>query len=352
MRKLVFLLFLCQSALADYTNYYRLINKAEEEFILKKNTDCFRYYDSAFASYKKPFVKDAYVAAQIAYHLNKPTLFLKYLDQAFKNGMPLSAVPSAPILRKITALPIYKDIKQHYEQYKNAFKPDLKTREQVLKYCFDSDSIKLGMGLDSTKIRAFYAVENTFREYLHKNYLAKGLFPNEHLIGIATDTMYKNFMLRNKKKDPYEGMNPFGNIAPEDLDKMEYDLVSKFALSVLIHSRCSYWKFKDGLWQAVLAGYFHPKEYGMLHEMSITWNQNTFNTWDNCDIKRQRVYYNLLGYSPVQKEQTFVRPEEDLKIVEANRQERLMQKYSVDQLKKKAEQETGIRFFFGFMNII
>lgn len=336
---------------ANYIKYYQLINKAEETFVTLKNKECFKYYDSAFTIKNKPFVKDAYIAAEIAFYLKDSGLFIKYLNLGFKNGLPLSAVPSAPILRNIKKFPIYQTIQINYNKYKKN-EVDFNVRENILKMCFEGDSIKLFMGTDTNKVRAFYRSENKFRDYLNKNFLSKGTFPNEHLIGIATDSMYSNFLKRHLKKDIFNDVSPFGQI-PEDLkEKSEYDLVSKYALSVLIHSRCSFPKFKEKLWQAVLSGYMHPKEYGFLHETSITWNKNTFNEWDKCEAQKQKVYYNIQGFNPMDTEQTYVSSEKDIVIVEENRAKVFMQKFWVDKQKKKMETETGMRFFFGFANAI
>ncbi len=343
---------------SNYSRYYQLINKAEETFIMNKDKMCFIYYDTAFKQYSKPYVKDTYIAAQIALYLKDTNLFYKYISLAFKNGMPLSAVTSAPFLRSAGKMPIYAKIKELYFKNGTQFKLDFMARETILKKCFEGDSLKSIMGTDSSKIREFYTSENKFREYLFENYLMKGTFPNEHIIGIATDTMYNSFLKRNNKRNPFESMSLSMNGASglkidiEAIEKMEYDLVSKFSLSVLLHSRCSFTKFKEQLWEAVLNGYFHPKEYAMLHEMSKVWNQNSFNEWDNCQTIHQAVYYNILGNNPMSQNHSFVTESSKIEIVEKNRKELYLQKFSIDVLKKKFQKETGLRFFFGFMDFV
>lgn len=354
MIALTCLLALKLSATADYRTYYRLVNTAEETFVNKRDKSCLAYYDSAFSACKKPYVKDVYIAAQICYYLGDTALFLDYMGLAFQNGLPLSSTRSAPILRKIDHSPLYPKIAALYARYKNQPKPDLALREAVLKKCFESDSIKAGMGRDKVKIQAFYNSENAFRDYLFEACLSKGIFPNEHLIGIATDTMYQAFLKRNHKKDPYEAFyasGPFAGAAGSENDsRTDYELLSKYALSVLIHSKCSFWKYREQLWQAVLSGYMQPKEYGLLHETSVAWNQDGFNSWDDCIISRQEVYYNILGYDPRSASQTFGGSEAQLKTVEANRRAICMQKYSVDQQKKKIQAEMGLWFFYDFLD--
>lgn len=342
----------------SYVKYYELINKAEETFIFNKNRTCFNYYDSAFRLYSKPYVKDTYIAAQIALYLRDTNSFYKYIALAFKNGMPLSAVSSAPFLRKVEAMTIYAKIKELYLKNRIQFKFDFAAREAILKKCFEGDSLKSIMGIDSSKIREYYASENKFREYLFENYLLKGRFPNEHIIGIATDTMYNSFLKRNNKRDPFESNGLPTNVSGglkidvESIEKMEYDLVSKFSLSVLLHSKCSFTKFKEQMWTAVLNGYFHPKEYAMMHEMSKVWNQTSFNDWDDCKNIHQEVYYNILGNNPMSQNHTFVTEPSKIEIVEKNRKELYLQKFSIEVLKKKFQKETGLRFFFGFLDFV
>lgn len=348
------LLALKLSATADYRTYYRLVNVAEETFVNKRDKSCLAYYDSAFSACKKPYVKDIYIAAQICYYLGDTSLFLNYTGMAFKNGLPLSSIRSAPILRNIDHSVLYPKIKALYARYNDLPKPDLALREEVLKKCYESDSIKMGMGRDQAKIQAFYNSENAFRDYLFESCLSKGIFPNEHLVGIATDTMYQAFLKRNRKKDLYGAFyasGPFASATGSENDsKTDYELLSKYALSVLIHSKCAFWKYRKQLWQAVLNGYMQPKEYGLLHETSVAWNQDGFNSWDNCSISRQQVYYNILGYDPRRASQTFGESAEQLKTVEANRRAICMQKYSVDLQKKKLQAETGLWFFYDFLD--
>jgi len=100
----------------------------------------------------------------------------------------------------------------------------------------------------------------------------------------------------------------------------------------------------------VLNGYMHPKDYGMLEEMCISWNRdNAISRFAKiCNYEKKDAYYNILGYNPRHSINTFVTDPALLEEVEKNRADHLMQKYSVDVQKHQLEKEKGFRFFFGF----
>ena len=98
-----------------YIEYYNLVNKAEEEFVMKMDSSCYKYYDVAFAK-NKPFLKDPYIAAQIALYLNDTLRFKHYLSIAFKNGMPLKSVAASKFIRERYYPQLYKTVNCLYKQ--------------------------------------------------------------------------------------------------------------------------------------------------------------------------------------------------------------------------------------------
>jgi hypothetical protein len=330
--------------------YYDLVNLAEETFVIKKNQECFTFYDQAFKIKKaKYFAKDAYIAAEIAYYLKNNELVKKYLKLSFELGMPLSAINSGSIFNNIQKTSLYLEIASIYSSCKKPIY-DTATRERVYKYCFAADSIKILLRPNlPEQHQAYYNLENEFRTYLFDDFLSKGQFPNENMIGIASDSIYADFLKRNNMVDQYvqASIKMFGSYEPE---VMENDFVSKFSFSVLLHSRCSFPKFHPFLLKAVENGYLQPSEYALLKETSIHWNQDSKNTWDDCTIELNTAYYNILGFTPSAKNQTYVDTKNTdlMMIVEQNRAEIHMQKLSVDNEKIKIQKQLGIRFFFGF----
>jgi len=324
----------------SYKRYYELVNRAEAEFVSHRDRQCFPYYDSAFASFE-PFVKDPYVAAEIAVYLGDTTAMFHYLDICFKNGLPLSSVRSAPIFRKIDRTSLYPSVCKLYNKDKDRKKIDIAAERAIWLYCYRSDSLKLRLGRDPQLRQAWFAEENAFREYLFKEYLSKGRFPGERIIGVATDSMYQANLQYFHRPDVYSGM---GFAQSGDDYKQDYDLLSKYALSVLIHSKCSFPKYHDQLWQAVLNGDLQPKEYAILEVTSVLWNQHNDNAWDDCNVTRKDLYYHILG----DEQRGGIESEAALRTIEHNRQQIYLQSYEVDMAKKALQQQTGIWFFYDF----
>jgi hypothetical protein len=349
MKFFAFIFFCANSLFSQQMEYYRHINQAEELFVLYHDAQCFKEYQKAFNTKARYFAKDAYIAAQIAFYLKDEKKVLVYLKQSFELGLPFSALKSAPIFQQIETTPIFPEIVKVFQQCK---KPtfDAAARDTIYHKCFISDSLKFYMGRDSKKIAQFTQFEDSFRDHLKQEYLSKGIFPNENLIGIATDSVYEDFMRRFGHVDPYaaEEKQLFGstNSIPT-----EYGLVSKYSFSVLLHSSCSFPNYQKLLFAAVLSGYMQPIEYGLLHETSISWNQEATNQNENCTRLLSNAYYNILGFDPRNKIQTRidVSDTEGMKQVEKNRTTIGMQKYSIDQLKRIDQKNLGLKFFFYFL---
>jgi len=335
---------------AQQIMYYNYINQAEELFVTKHDVSCFKSFDHAFESKARYFAKDAYIAAQIAYYLMDNQHTVGYLKRAFELGLPFSALKAAPIFSNIEKSALYSQI---VATYQSCQKPqfDTATRDEVYQLCFQSDSMKFYMGRDPQKIKAFHEIENNFRLFLFENFLSKGTFPNENMIGIATDSIYSDFLKRYGHIDPWAAAEKsmFGNSYEEPM--IENDLLAKFSYSVLLHSHCSFPNYQKELFEAVMNGYMQPIEFAILHETSILWIKND-NPANSCDQLMSNAYYNVMRFDPTRKFQTRVADSdvEKLKLVENNRALIGMQKYSIDQLKYKDQKELGIDFFFDFVN--
>ena len=349
MKFFAFIFFCTNSLFSQQMDYYRHVNQAEELFVLYHDAQCFKEYQKAFNTKARYFAKDAYIAAQIAFYLKDEKKVIMYLKRAFELGLPFTALKSAPIFQQIETAPIFQEIVKVFQQCK---KPtfDAAARDTIYQKCFISDSLKFYMGGDLKKNVQFTQFEDSYRDYLKQEYLSKGIFPNENLIGIATDSVYEDFMRRFGHVDPYaaEEKQLFGstNSIPT-----EYGLVSKFSFSVLLHSSCSFPNYQKMLFTAVLNGYMQPIEYGLLHETSISWNQEATNQNENCTRLLSNAYYNILGFDPRNKIQTRIdnSDSEGIKRVEKNRATIGMQKYSIDQLKRIDQKNLGLKFFFYFL---
>lgn len=335
---------------AQQTKYYSYINQAEELFVTKHDTSCFQSYDRAFQSKARYFAKDAYIAAQIAFYLKDDQHTIGYLKRAFELGLPFSALKAAPIFSNIEKSAVYPRIVSAYQSCQKP-KFDIATRDEIYHRCFQSDSMKFYMGRDPQKIKAFHDFENDFRLYLFEHYLSKGIFPNENMIGIASDSIYANFLKRYNHIDPWAAAEKsmLGKSYQEPM--IENELLAKFSFSVLLHSHCSFPNYQKQLFEAVMNGYMQPIEFAILHETSILWIKND-NPANSCEQLMSNAYSNVMRFEPTSKFQTRVADSdlEKLILVEQNRTLIGMQKYSIDQLKFRDQKELGIDFFFDFLN--
>lgn len=322
----------------DYTSYYKLVNKAEEQFVTKRDNSCFTFYDEAFA-YNKPFVKDPFIAAQIAYYLGDTNRFYGYLRTCFSNGMPPTAIDASPMLRaKLTPYSRMK-IAQLSKFYKRT-EPDSSLYANICLRCYQSDSLQKVMGRDTMKIQQFYATENTLRTLILDSLLKKGRFANEHLFPITSDTATALFY------KTYNRQNPF----PSTASKSEYELRVACPYNILLHSHCFFQEHKALLMEMVKKGYLHPKEYAVLEETSIIWYRKDNNKGDQCSQPQKKICYNIIGHDALRAVNCYTSTAEGLETVEQNRKDIYMQRFSIDEQKKKLEKELGIVFFFDFID--
>jgi hypothetical protein len=325
-----------------YVEYYNLVNRAEEEFVLKMDSSCFKYYDMAFAA-NKPFLKDPYIAAQIALYLNDTLRFNHYLAVAFQNGMPLKAVTASKFVQDRYYPKLYKSVATTYKRHYRQPEIDSVLLGTICMMCYESDSLKLKVGGES---QAFYTSENETRAFLLESLLKKGVFANEHLLGITSNAMWTEFYKKFNRTDLYAG---------DGLTNQQYseecELRLKCPMNILIHSQCFFRENKQLLFKAVQAGYLHPKDYGILEEISVLWfKESTTNPAEKCKRPTEIVPYNIFGFDPTRKIQTFDGSAEGIKRADANRMRIYMQKYNIDRLKKGLEEKYGFAFFFDFLD--
>lgn len=327
----------------NYEKYYQLINKAEERFVIKKDKSCFQEYDIAFKKYK-PFLKDPFIASQIAIYLGDTIKFYEYLKICFQNGMPITSINVSPIIRQVNHNDIGRTISKLFDKfYKNKIINE-NIKDTICLMCYQSDSIKVKIGGRSIE---FYKSENDTRKYILDSFLVKGKFPNELLLGITTNKSYADFYNKFNRKSVYDD-----ELFAKSIDDYEeYELRLKCPFNIILHSSCYYSEHKDLFYKAMLNGYIHPKEIGILEETAILWhNNNENNPTENCENPKNKICYNIFGKDPRQSFQIFDNTEDGLKEVEENRKNIYMQKYSIDQQKKVIEKEIGIKFFFDFID--
>ncbi|MEO6831568.1 MAG: hypothetical protein ABI378_04685 [Chitinophagaceae bacterium] len=326
-------------------------------------------YDKAFVAYPQPFVKDAYIAAQIAYKAGDTGRVLKYFRIAFQNDFPLSAIVAAPMFRDLSQKnpTLYQKLKESYGQFKGTLQIDKSKQEEIFMMGYVNDSLHEAQPKTEAVIHAFAEHEAAFRKFILDNYLNHGIFPSERILGIRTEEDVLQFYKEYRLSDPYAaGRAFFSKLGKQEMslsgvktakitftapleDKVEWSLFNQTALTPFIHYTCTWELYKELLWKAVLNGYLHPKEYGMLQEMSFSWNHERKLSINECEYKRQDAYFNILGkdvFRPTRN--TYVTDSASLVKVEENRAENLMQRFDIDQKKRGLEKSEGFLFFYGF----
>lgn len=337
----------------NYLNYYDNINKAELGFINNNLTDCYKYYNAAFGEYDRIFVKDAFIASQIAFAAGDTEQFFTFIKTAFDNGFPLTSFASAKILNGVTQNKTLNDRLQVLYKIRREPKIDETARDAVYGFFYREHIAKLSMGRDSLLIMAHQKIEKDFREYILVNFLKKGVFPSEQLIGIRMENDIDNYAV-SKNLAPFSENNPLKGNTNNGLNfttiPEEYDLWNSCAFVPFIHYPCSFKEFEKELWQCVLNGYVHPRDYAMISETNAFWNRDIPFSNYNCEYDINKPYYNILSYNPFKKRQVFVSDTAGIKIVEENRNGLHIQQYSIDEKKKKLERDNGYKFFFGFLH--
>lgn len=324
----------------SYVEYYNLVNKAEEAFVMKMDSSCFKYYDMAFAG-NKPFLKDPYIAAQMALYLNDTLRFEHYLKLAFQNGMPLKAVTASKYVQERYYPGLYRSIAENFKRNYRKPRIDSVLLDRICLMCYQSDSLKLKTGGES---QSFYRNENETRAFLLENLLKRGVFANEHLLGITSNEMWEVFYEKNNRKDLYAGIAD-----PKYSEECELRL--KCPLNILLHSPCFFQENKRLLFKAIQTGYLHPKDYGILEEASVLWfKESTTNPEEKCKLAAEINSYNIFGIDPTSKIQVLDLTAEGVKRAETNRARIYMQKYTVDKRKKELEEKYGFAFFFDFVD--
>lgn len=324
---------------SDYTTYHDLVNRAEQRFIAQRDSSCYSAYDSAFAAYR-PFIKDPYIAAQIAFSLRDERRMLHYLGIAAQAGMPLTAVNAAPLLRNGLNAQQRAVITRLFEcaVVTPPERPDLLDR--VCAFCHESDSIKLVMGTDPESNQAFWRSEAATLRFVLDSFLVHGRFINERVLGISTTAGRQDFLRRTGRRDPYAG---YGPQSPE-----ENELRLKCPMNIVLHSRCFFTTHRPLFVQAMRNGYLHPKEFATLAETAVLWHQGEDHSPDECIVvPSPDGYYNVFR-GP--RKHTFTDTPEGLAHVERNRAAIHLQSYAVDQQKLALERAEGFAFFFDFVD--
>ena len=214
--------------------------------------------------------------------------------------------------------------------------------DKICLMCYQSDSLKLKTGGESL---AFHQNENETRTFLLEELLKKGVFANEHLLGITSNAIWADFYRKFKREDLVAS---FGQ---DPAYSEESELRLKCPMNIILHSQCFFLENKHLFFVTVQNGYLHPKDYAILEEKSVLWFKvSTTNPAEKSQLPTEMVSYNVFGTDPRSKIQLYDETPEGVKRADVNRSKIYMQKFTVDKRKKELEEKLGFAFFFDFLD--
>jgi len=118
------LLFICLTKdvayCKDYLTYHAYTNTAEKHLVNKEFDSCFYYYDKAFDEFEFVFVKDPFIAAEVALKQSDWNRLVKYLIKGAQNGLRTDCL-DIDVFDALKSLSIYAtvhtDMDTAYEAY-------------------------------------------------------------------------------------------------------------------------------------------------------------------------------------------------------------------------------------------
>ncbi len=291
------LLFKTEQLLAKkaYSQYYIIVNSAEEAFVNNNIDSCYRLYDSAFKAFDKPFVKDIYVAAQIAYWHGDTDVFLHYLQIAFNEGMPLECVYIAPILKGIKNNLLFNDRVNELYKHRVIFKIDEKIKDTIytIKHREREAHDLLNGPYNKENIVNMKKVNNENVTAIIK-YLDRGIWPSEKVIGIYTDDDYESFLNRHNYREKQDDLSKFAGIKLTPI-LSSYALYNEAAYIPLLHDPYRFYEIKAKLFKMVKNGLLHPGDYALFEEWSYHAKRVDEKYTTSCPELVKRPLYNILG---------------------------------------------------------
>jgi hypothetical protein len=368
---------------SNYITYYQSIIKAEE-LALQENKYCFVAYDKIFADKKyQPFLFEIYNAAQFAWALRDTVHFLKYMKLLANNHMPNTCFFKSPAFRTIpTSNPDL--IRQIDIYFAKAPKKKQSSRHQELKdWAWLQDSLHDDSGRDAEDPKAirFDVYEEKYRQYILQHFLSKGIFPSEKIVGLQMEgePHFEGAFEKKMKAGNVQLVGGVGadgkmtmdfvadSIAPLpkarnyfpksifDIDtSLQYDewsLITFNCYAPYVHHTYSFKQYQKELWQCVLGGTLHPKDYAMIEEANVYACFSADDRFNRaCKYEKEKIYYYALGDRQYSDSiNTLMKTEPGAKILEQNRAEKFIRKYKTEEAMKKFEIRYNVSLFHGFL---
>lgn len=331
MRNIILFFFFSLTTIAqekDYIQYHKDINKAEELFFMRSQTDsALYYYDKVFQAYDFIFVKDLVNAAQISIFTNKP--YLKYIERGFEYGLKLEHLKSYPLFSKVLPhLSKDKKMKTLYDEKRKIYlsKIDFEYLDQIYKMAIQDQKMKSQNNYQNNILKTTDKLRNLT--------LKKG-FPGERLLGISDSTIFKEI---NK---PY--LNLYEQRKNDEslfyMNSDEKILAQEWSLVMLVHNDCSYKLYHKILLDEVKKGNIHPRDVGLIYDNMFRNYRNDYPSY--CGAVNFKGAYRLNIFTDYSNFK-------DINQTNQMREELYIVSTYVDDKKRDYEFDYGFKLFSGF----
>lgn len=341
----------------DYRTYYKAIIKAEKQYVNRQPANAFKTYDAIFkdSAHFTPFIYDVYNAAQFAFVKGDTVHFVKYITLAAKNGLTVVHFFKSPIFRPIICRTKDDSLMQILNAiFKNANYSPIPFDKKVIKAYYEQqynqDSLYFAIQQKGDRPeRAFAETENQFRIFLLNNFLVKGVFPSEKLLGLLPDSKQKLFQ--------WDDDRPLvipGNIWDVDTNVSKGLSLYNNRFALYLHNSCSFEKYGSYIWQAVLMGWLPPMQYALLEEACVFKSYGAsvveLNV-DSCQYPIEKSYFNILDMSWYPQEmQGYLKTKAGQNSVDSNRKSRFIRSLDTQKKMQDLQTEKKLKLFHGFMN--
>lgn len=346
--KYLFFLFFAFPAFSqkNYIDYHNEIILAEKQFLNDDFTSSVKMYRTIFEAYEKPFVKDIYIAAEIATLAQDSSSLLYFLALGFKKGLPFRVVENDMNISTYLSTLSQKSISLLKENF-------LINRAYYLNHI-------------NIPLRYEMLLMNNKDQLYHE-------FPHDVKISIDKDSQYASVLDENLNKIVeivktygYPGENLIGIKDKKDENVSHYtsyeDDLNEISPIFFYHNACCFQILSEGLYNAILTGDIHPREYAMIYEWSFNHFKNIKDTSGieiEMDGQRQKIKPTILPIKNCKiideterynicKMLTFSKPEPvSNEKINADRGKIGIATLAHDELKKRFEQNRHIKLFFG-----
>jgi len=321
----------------DYTEYHRLINKAEFCYFNLYNVDSsIKYYNIAFQSYDYVFIRDALNASQIAFYYKDPH-YSVFIKKAVSVGFNIKYIDSFPIFKASRSLinsSLRKECDSIYETYLK--KIDRKSLSKVIEaFIFDQQK-KITKHTEYEKIKSIL-----IKDIIHS--IESKKVPTEKNIGLFDEELFKRKILDSNM---FKYMTDLYQCADYFHDK-NLDFCSDYLYIILIHNFDTYPLLEPYFHQLIANGDLHPRTIGLLfdnmYRVSLEYKYNA------ALYKIAQSYFSLNYFTKAEllikyKKESFAT---DITI-NKNRASYGINTIEIDRIKETYEQKYGFRFRYGF----